>query len=66
MTRQLLKNAWFDEERCQLGYRVLKAIRKNLINRCNRYIDEPDKSNGCSEGADALRHVHRLKQRIDG
>ncbi|HCK29045.1 terminase [Acinetobacter ursingii] len=61
MTRKYLKNAWFDEARCQLGIQRLEGYKKKFSQQDNRYIDQPDKSNGCSEGADALRQWSQAK-----
>lgn len=61
MTRKYLKNAWFDEARCQLGIQRIEGYKKKFSQQDNRYIDQPDKSNGCSEGADALRQWAQAK-----
>ncbi|QOW47870.1 terminase [Acinetobacter piscicola] len=60
-TRKHLKNAWFDETRCKLGIERIEGYKKKFNQTDNRYIDQPDKSNGCSEGADALRQWAQAK-----
>ena len=61
-TRRLLKNAWFDEERCKLGIERIEGYKKKFNQQANMFIDQPDKSNGCSEGADALRQCAQAKE----
>ena len=60
-TRRHLKNAWFDEERCKLGIERIEGYKKKFNQQANMFIDQPDKSNGCSEGADALRQWAQAK-----
>lgn len=62
MTRKLLKNAWFDETRCKLGIQRLEGYKKKFSKQDNRFIDQPNKANGCSEGADALRQHAQAKE----
>lgn len=54
-TRKHLKSAYFDADRCKQGLERIQGYRKKFSRSDNRYIDQPDKANGCSEGADALR-----------
>lgn len=54
-TRRRLKGAFFDSERCKFGLARIQGYKKKFSRAENRFIDQPDKSNGCSEGADALR-----------
>ena len=61
-TRKHLKTAYFDNERCKLGIQRIEGYRKRFSRTDNRYIDAPDKSNGCSEGADALRQWAQAKE----
>lgn len=61
-TRKLLKGAWFDEQRCKTGISRIDGYRKRFNRADNRFIDQPDKSNGCSEGADALRQCAQAKE----
>lgn len=60
-TRACMRNYWFDETRCKLGIQRLDGYKKRFSQRDNRYIDQPDKSNGCTEGADALRQHAQAK-----
>lgn len=61
-TRKHLKGAYFDETRCELGIKRIENYRKKFSRSESRYLDEPDKSNGCSEGADALRQWAQAKE----
>ncbi|MET3512753.1 hypothetical protein ABIC63_000518 [Pseudacidovorax sp. 1753] len=61
-TRKHLKAAYFDESRCERGIGRIEGYRKKFNRADNRYIDQPDKSNGCSEGADALRQWAQAKE----
>ena len=42
---------------CRIG----SSEKKKFSQSENRYLDQPDKSNGCSEGADALRQWAQAK-----
>jgi hypothetical protein len=61
-TRKMLKNAWFDEKRCKLGIQRIEGYQKKFSKSEKRFIDEPNKANGCSEGADALRQHAQAKE----
>jgi hypothetical protein len=61
-TRKHLKTAYFDKERCKKGIQRIEGYRKRFNRAENRFTDEPDKSNGCSEGADALRQWAQKKE----
>ena len=61
-TRKHLKTAWFDAAGCEDGIRRLDGYRKRYSTADARFIDSPDKSNGCSEGADALRQWAQAKE----
>lgn len=65
LTRQAFGSAYFDRAGCALGLSRLDNYRKRWNNRDGRYSDEPDKSNGCSEGADAFRQWAQAKNRGD-
>lgn len=60
-TRKHLKGAFFDDEACKVGLSRIQGYTKKFSRSENRYIDQPDKSNGCSEGADALRQWAQAK-----
>jgi hypothetical protein len=61
-TRKHLKGAYFDKERAKLGIERIEGYRKKFSRADNRYTDVPDKTNGCSEGADALRQWAQAKE----
>lgn len=61
-TRKHLKGAYFDEIACKKGIQRIEGYRKRFNRADNRYSDQPDKSNGCSEGADALRQWAQAKE----
>ena len=61
-TRKHMKNAWMDETGCELGIQRLEGYKKKFSKQDNRFIDLPDKSNGCSEGADAFRQYAQAKE----
>ena len=54
-TRQNFPQAWFDAEGCAAGLDRLTNYRKRWNRMLGRYVDEPVKSDGNSEGADAFR-----------
>lgn len=55
ITKKHFPSAYFDKEQCKVGIKMLDNYRKRYSQRDNRWIDEPDKRNGASEAADALR-----------
>lgn len=61
-TRKHLKGVYFDAGRCKKGIERLEGYRKKFSRADNRYTDEPDKANGCSEGADAIRQYAQAKE----
>ena len=61
-TRKHLKGAYFDEIACKKGIQRIEGYRKRFNRADNRFSDQPDKSNGCSEGADALRQWAQAKE----
>lgn len=61
-TRKHMKGAYFDEENCKLGIQRIEGYRKKFSRQDNRYLDIPDKSNGCTEGADGLRQWAQAKE----
>lgn len=60
-TRACMRNYYFDKTNCKLGIDRLDGYKKRWNNAESRYVDQPDKSNGCSEGADALRQHAQAK-----
>ncbi|HEY6612751.1 MAG TPA: terminase [Pseudomonas sp.] len=62
-TRKHMKGAYIDEERCAKGIKRLDGYRKKYNRAESRYLDDtPDKSNGCTEGADAFRQWAQAKE----
>lgn len=61
-TRKHLKSAFFDETACAFGLIRLEGYKKRFSQKDNRYTDQPDKSNGCSEAADALRQWAQARE----
>jgi len=61
-TRKHLKGAYFDEAEAKLGIQRIEGYRKRFSRADNRHTDQPDKANGCSEGADALRQWAQAKE----
>lgn len=60
--RKHLKGAYIDRERCAKGIHALDGYQKKWNQTDQRYVDEPNKRNGCSEGADALRQWAQAKE----
>ena len=52
----------FDEKGCELGINRLENYKKKFSRTEARFLDVPDKSNGCSEGADAYRQYAQAKE----
>lgn len=61
-TRKHMKGAWFDKTRCKEGVARLDGYKKKFSRQDDRFTDQPDKSNGCSEGADAFRQWAQAKE----
>ena len=61
-TRAAMKNYFFDEVNCKHGIDRIDGYKKRFSRLANGYIDEPDKTNGCSEAADALRQHAQAKE----
>lgn len=62
LTRKCMKNYWFDKKRCKLGIERIEGYQKKFSQTEKRFIDVPNKANGCSEGADALRQHAQAKE----
>ena len=61
--RKHLKTGWFDLDGTKEGVERLTHYKKKWSSADARYLDEtPDKSNGCSEGADAYRQYAQAKE----
>jgi len=61
MTRKWLKTVVLDKERCKKGISRLEGYKKRFSRADGKYINKPDKSNGCTEGADAFRQYAQAK-----
>lgn len=61
-TRKHLKGAYFDAGACEQGLARIQGYRKKFSQSEKRYLNLPDKSNGCSEGADSLRQWAQAKE----
>ncbi|KEP68789.1 terminase [Thioclava dalianensis] len=55
MTRAKFPEAWFDEDGCEEGLRHVALYHKKWNARLGRWSHEPEKLDGHSEAADALR-----------
>lgn len=62
LTRKHMKGCYIDETRCQLGISRLEGYRKKFSRADNRFTDQPDKANGCTEGADAFRQWAQARE----
>ena len=60
--RKHLKGCYIDAEGCKEGIVRLEGYRKKFNRTDGRYIDQPDKANGCTEGADAFRQWAQAKE----
>jgi hypothetical protein len=61
--RKHLKTAWFDLDGTKEGIERLANYKKKWSTADARFLDDvPDKSNGCSEGADAFRQYAQAKE----
>jgi hypothetical protein len=56
-TRDLFPQLWIDADNCEAGIEHLKAYRRKWSENEKRWLDKPDKSEGHSEAADALRQL---------
>lgn len=61
-TRKHMKGCFIDEVACAKGINRLEGYRKKYSRSEDRYLDQPDKSNGCTEGADAFRQWAQAKE----
>lgn len=61
--RKHLKTAWFDLDGTAKGIERLTNYKKKWSSADARFLDDtPDKSNGCSEAADAFRQYAQAKE----
>jgi phage terminase large subunit len=62
MMRKHFPSCYFDAIGCKDGIKRLDNYRKRYNQRDNRWIDEPNKANGSSEAADAIRQFAQAKE----
>lgn len=62
MVRKHLKGAYFDEQGTKQGVGRLDGYKKRFSKVDKRFVDDPDKTNGCTEAADALRQWAQAKE----
>lgn len=60
--RKHMKGLWLDKDRCAHGIERLRGYKKKWSQSLGSYTDAPDKHNGCSEAADALRQWAQAKE----
>jgi hypothetical protein len=61
-TRKHMKGAFLDRKACALGIQRLDGYRKKFNRAQSRFVDQPEKGNLCSEGADAFRQWAQAKE----
>lgn len=61
-TRKHMKGCYIDQNGCELGIKRLEGYKKKFSRSEARFIDQPDKSNGCTEGADSFRQWAQAKE----
>ena len=61
-TRSAMKGYYFHEVDCQLGIKRIEGYKKVFSSKDNRYANRPNKANGCSEAADAIRQHAQAKE----
>ena len=61
-TRKWMKGAFFDKGRTVGLIKALDGYKKRWSQVDQRFVDDPDKKNGCSEGADAFRQWAQAKE----
>lgn len=61
-TRRALRTVVFDETRCKQGIARIDGYSRTWNKTLGKWIDTPNKTNGCSEGADALRQYAQANE----
>lgn len=56
-TRDIFPLLWFDRAKCAKGLEHIRSYRRRWSENEKRWLDKPDKSEGHSEAADALRQL---------
>jgi hypothetical protein len=60
--RRALRDVLIDEVGCKEGITRLDGYRRTWNKQHGKFIDTPDKNNGCSEGADAFRQYAQARE----
>jgi len=61
-TRRAMRDIVFDETRCKAGIARIDGYSRTWNKTLGKWIDTPNKTNGCSEGADALRQYAQARE----
>ncbi len=61
-TRRALRDVQLDEIRCKVGIKRMDGYSRTWNKTLGKWIDHPDKNNGCSEGADAFRQYAQARE----
>lgn len=61
-TRKHMKGAYIDKDMCADGIKALDGYQKKYNQADQVWMNEPNKRNGCSEGADAFRQWAQAKE----
>ncbi|MOA61245.1 hypothetical protein D3C78_1863350 [compost metagenome] len=56
-----MKTVFIDKDRCKLGIARLEGYKRRFNRADGRFTNQPNKANGCSEGADAFRQYAQAK-----
>lgn len=62
LTKKHFPSAYFDESACAEGIKRLDNYKRKFNTKFARYLNEPEKLDGNSEGADALRQWAQAKE----
>lgn len=61
-TRKHMKGAFIDKDHCAEGIKAMDGYQKKWNQTDQVWLDEPNKRNGCSEGADAFRQWAQARE----
>lgn len=61
-TRRALRDVVIDETRCKQGIARIDGYSRTWNKTLGKWIDTPNKTNGCSEGADAIRQYAQARE----
>jgi hypothetical protein len=62
LVRKHIPSAYIDEDRCAEGIKRMDGYKKKWNSSLGRFVDEPEKRDGNSEGADAFRQWAQAKE----